>query len=105
MNKLTGLIITIVFVIGSISLQAQPFRVNGEFIIVVPNGINLEAIKDIKSSKETSDLIFMGRLLSHKNVDILIKAVEQLKKEDPKYKNIRFRETSTYILVTQEIGF
>lgn len=55
-------------------------------IYVVPNGIDLEFINDIKPSKETSDIIFAGRLLSHKNVDVLIQAIALVKKKIPNIK-------------------
>jgi glycosyltransferase involved in cell wall biosynthesis len=49
-----------------------------EKIIVIPNGIDIKEIDKVKPSKEISDIIFAGRLLSHKNVDVLIKAMKQL---------------------------
>lgn len=52
-------------------------------ITVVPNGINVQEISKIKPAKEQSDIIFAGRLLSHKNVDVLLKAVADLKKKNP----------------------
>ncbi len=57
-------------------------------ISIVPNGIDLAHIKSIKPSKIKSDVIFAGRLLSHKNVDMLIKAISELKKHHPKIKCI-----------------
>lgn len=53
-------------------------------IVTVPMGIDYEAIQKIQPSKNKSDIIFAGRLLSHKNVDILIKSVLILKKKIPK---------------------
>lgn len=55
-------------------------------IHVVPNGIDLDVIKKVKPSEEKSDIIFAGRLLSHKNVDLLIKSIKLLKKDYPKIK-------------------
>lgn len=52
-------------------------------IIVVPNGINFEEIAKVQPANEKSDIIFAGRLLSHKNVDVLLKSVAQLKKHNP----------------------
>lgn len=52
-------------------------------ITVVPNGINLDEITRVRPAKEKSDIIFAGRLLSHKNVDVLLKAVADLKKKNP----------------------
>lgn len=52
-------------------------------IVTIPNGLNLEVIKSAEMSKQASDIIFVGRLLSHKNVDVLLNAIEILKKKDP----------------------
>jgi L-malate glycosyltransferase len=50
-------------------------------IKVVPNGINFLEIQNVKPAETQSDIIFAGRLLKHKNVDILINAVKILSKE------------------------
>ncbi len=55
-------------------------------IEVIPNGINFGEIELIKASEEESDIIFAGRLIEEKNVDILIKAVELVREEDPDVK-------------------
>ncbi len=52
-------------------------------VITVPCGINFNEFLNIKKDKESSDLIFAGRLLSHKNVNVLIDSVKILKKEFP----------------------
>ncbi len=57
-------------------------------IYVVPNGIDLNYIEKVKPAKELSDLIFAGRLLSHKNVDMLLKVTADLKKKIPDIKTI-----------------
>lgn len=59
----------------------KQLKVNPRKIVVIPNGIELNDFDKIKPSKETSDIIFAGRLLSHKNVDILIKAMNHLKEK------------------------
>ena len=61
-------------------------NVKSEKIITIPCGININKIQSIKPSKESSDVIFAGRLLSHKNVDMLIKAISILRKPNPKIK-------------------
>ena len=53
-------------------------------IVTIPMGTDYEAIQKIQPSRNKSDIIFAGRLLSHKNVDILIKSVLILKKKFPK---------------------
>jgi glycosyltransferase involved in cell wall biosynthesis len=52
----------------------------------VSNGIDLDDIASVVPSSQTSDLIYVGRLLSHKNVDLLIEAVALLK---PNYPNLK----------------
>ncbi len=51
-------------------------------IVTVPNGLDVKSIRSIAPSKITSDIIFAGRLLSHKNVDLLLRAIKILKKEN-----------------------
>jgi glycosyltransferase involved in cell wall biosynthesis len=51
-------------------------------IFTVPNGIDSEMILKIVPDDRTSDIIFAGRLLSHKNVDILLHAVSILAMKD-----------------------
>lgn len=46
---------------------------------VVPNGIDAKRIEQIAASPRESDIIFVGRLVEHKNVDLLIGAIEILK--------------------------
>lgn len=48
-------------------------------IEIVPNGIDILYIESAKKSKDISDVIFIGRLLSYKNVDILIQAIGLVK--------------------------
>ncbi len=57
-------------------------------IFVVPNGIDLNEIQSVSKSSEKSDILFAGRLLSHKNVDFLINAVKNLTIEYPQIKAI-----------------
>lgn len=47
---------------------------------VIPNGIDFERIQKIRRA-EKSDVIFAGRLIKDKNVDVLLKAVRLLKEE------------------------
>jgi len=52
----------------------------------VPNGIEFDFITKIKPAKEKSDVIFVGRLISSKNVDILIKSIKLIKGKNPEMK-------------------
>lgn len=46
---------------------------------VIPNGIDFERIRKTEKCGEESDVIFAGRLIREKNVDLLIRAVRLLK--------------------------
>lgn len=52
--------------------------VGEEKICVIPGGIDFKAIQKIPPSKERCDVLFAGRLIKDKNVDILIEAVKEL---------------------------
>jgi len=47
-------------------------------------GVDLEAIRAQEKSDLRSDIIFAGRLLAHKNVDVLLRAVALLTEECPR---------------------
>lgn len=53
-------------------------------VVTIPNGIDFERICKIKPAKETSDVIFAGRLLPYKNVNVLIEATGIIAKENPR---------------------
>ena len=57
-------------------------------IKVIPNGIDFDKIKDVKVSDKKSDVIFVGRLVEEKNVDILIRAIKLVKTDTPDIKCI-----------------
>jgi len=59
-----------------------------KLICMVPNGIEFDLITRIKPAKEKSDVIFVGRLVSHKNVDILIKSIKLIKEKNPEIKSL-----------------
>jgi len=54
----------------------------------VPNGIEFDLITKIKPAKEKSDAIFAGRLISHKNIDVLIKSIKLIKEKNPEIKSL-----------------
>ena len=51
--------------------------------IVIPPGIDFNYIQKVKTSEEVSDIIFAGRLIKEKNVDILIKSISIVKEKNP----------------------
>lgn len=50
-------------------------------IKVIPVGIDMNYINKIKPSKKKSDVIFTGRLIKEKNVDLLLKAIKIVKED------------------------
>jgi len=50
---------------------------------VIPNGVDLARVSEVKSSNQESDIIFTGRLIKEKNVDLLIKSVSLIKDKIP----------------------
>ncbi|MCS7231877.1 MAG: glycosyltransferase family 4 protein [Elusimicrobiota bacterium] len=55
-------------------------------ILVIPNGVDYCSIKKIDQREEKFDVIYVGRLISHKRVDLLINAIAEIKKEIPDIK-------------------
>lgn len=52
---------------------------NDKKITVIQNGVNLDLINKVNQSTEKSDIIFVGRLIKEKNVDLIIKVLARLK--------------------------
>ena len=52
----------------------------------MPNGIDWQKIEQIRPSEKQSDIICAGRLVRHKNVDLLIQALEIVKSDIPDVK-------------------
>jgi len=59
-----------------------------KLIYTVPNGIEFDLITRINPAKEKSDVIFAGRLISHKNIDILIKSIKLIKEKNPEIRSL-----------------
>lgn len=81
---------------------------------VIPNGVDYEAIRSIEPSLTKTDIIYAGRLIDFKNIDLLIKAVEIIKKQYPKIKcviiddgpeKIRLQALSYKLKLTENIEF
>jgi glycosyltransferase involved in cell wall biosynthesis len=66
----------------------EDLKVPKDKVITIPNSIDIGVINKVKPSKEKSDIIFAGRLLSHKNVDLLIRSISLLVKQHPKIRCI-----------------
>jgi glycosyltransferase involved in cell wall biosynthesis len=50
---------------------------------VIPMGIDSEEIAAVEVSPRSSDIIFAGRLIKEKNVDLLIRSVDMVRKRQP----------------------
>lgn len=75
MVNLTGRIITV-----SKKTKTDLMTIkSSENSIVIPNGIDFNHIDKINSADEKSDIIFAGRLIKEKNVDVLIKTIATIK--------------------------
>jgi len=57
--------------------------VSAKKVSIVPNGIDFETISQVSPAKEGLDVVYLGRLIKPKNIDLLLKAVAILKKEFP----------------------
>ena len=65
----------------TLRLRANGFK---KRIVTVPLGVDLANIYTINASAQKSDVIFVGRLVAHKNVDLLIRAIAIAKLENPR---------------------
>jgi glycosyltransferase involved in cell wall biosynthesis len=59
---------------------------SSEKAVVIPNGIDLAEINQIKPSLAKSDIIFVGRLIKEKKADLLIKSLVKVKNTFPDVK-------------------
>lgn len=55
-------------------------------IVIIPNGVDYESIQIIMPSSTKLDIIYVGRLIDFKNIDLLIESICLIKKQYPKVK-------------------
>jgi len=61
--------------------------VSEEIMRVVPNGVDFYKIEKLQEqNRENCDVIYVGRLISHKNVDVILKAISEVKEKIPDIK-------------------
>jgi glycosyltransferase involved in cell wall biosynthesis len=61
-------------------------KLGAKAVRIVPSGIDWKGIVKVHPSAQQSDIISVGRLVGHKNMDLLIKAVGIVKSEIPDVK-------------------
>lgn len=61
----------------------ESLGVDAKKITVMSGGVDLREIKNIHPSDEKYDILFAGRLIKEKNVDVLLKAVDKVRKSMP----------------------
>lgn len=61
------------------------FKVSKE-VTTIPIGLDVEHIETIPPSETKTDVTYIGRLIEHKNADILIESIDILKAKYPKIK-------------------
>jgi L-malate glycosyltransferase len=66
-------------------LTAEDLRLLGynNKVDIIPNGVNIELIKNIEKPVKIIDIIFVGRLIKEKNIDIMIQVIGQLRNYYP----------------------
>ncbi len=70
----------------SVRTQRELLSLGAGEVQVVPNGIDWQEINRVHASATQSDIIYVGRLVEHKNIDLLIKALEIVKADIPDVK-------------------
>jgi glycosyltransferase involved in cell wall biosynthesis len=75
---------TIISVSAHTTARLQSILGRKKNIVTISNGLDLGKFQNVIPAEKKSDIIFAGRLLSHKNVDMLLRAINILKKHNPK---------------------
>jgi glycosyltransferase involved in cell wall biosynthesis len=63
--------------------RLRTFGVTNNLLVVIENKLDIEFMKKASTDLAGYQIIFAGRLIAHKRVDILLKAVEILKRKHP----------------------
>ena len=66
--------------------QRDLLSLGGREAQIVPPGIDWKMISAIPQSREQSDIIYVGRLIEHKNIDLVIRALKHVQSEVPDVK-------------------
>ena len=61
------------------SLIAENFQVNGEKVVVIPNGVNLEEFRNFeKRKKDYRSILYVGRLEKYKGIAYLVRVLPKM---------------------------
>jgi len=77
-----GLTSDTIAVSGSTAKKLRRFNVVGE-VSIIPNGIDCRHLNSLIPGTVSSDLIFVGRLIKEKHVDVLVRAFAKLLPDNP----------------------
>jgi len=66
---------------GKIKEDLIHLKVNENKLKVIPNGVDYYKMQKINPSNKKYDIIYVGRLISHKNVDVLLKSIALVKEK------------------------
>lgn len=58
-------------------------KVPARMMRVIPNGCDFTRLQQIEQARQTFDVIYVGRLISHKNVDVLLKSIAMVQQKIP----------------------
>ena len=53
-------------------------------LTIIPNGVDLSKFKIKKTKRKKNEIFYVGRLIYYKGLDVLIKAMQKVVKENPK---------------------
>ncbi len=81
MEKLTALLSGTMVAVSEMTGNDLHALNNQADITIIPNGIDLSRIAAISPSDTISDLLFSGRLLKEKNIDLLIRALAIIRRD------------------------
>jgi len=74
---------TIISVSGRTTLNLRNVLKTKREILTIPNGLDMAGITGNSPAQTGADAVFAGRLLSHKNVDVLLRATKILTERNP----------------------
>ncbi|MFA5268008.1 MAG: glycosyltransferase family 4 protein [Methanoregula sp.] len=77
-----GLTSDTIAVSGSTAKKLRRFNVHDE-ISIIPNGIDISHLNSLPPGSVSSDIIFVGRLIKEKHVDVLVRAFAKLLPDSP----------------------